>query len=143
MTKNVWVQPQTVVQQFVANEYVASSCQEAGASYLFTCNAGGGVYGSVYEESNGVPGLQTGRGGDTELAGYSDGWLGESGYHACQRTHEADSSNEFVPGYYCPKGNISSAMDVIVWKEPRGWGRPDNIHCTTELDMTKWDKTFS
>ena len=47
MTKNVWVQPQTVVQQFVANEAV-SACGDSGTVYKFTCDAGGGESGTVY-----------------------------------------------------------------------------------------------
>lgn len=76
MNRKVWKQPLTVVQKFMPNEYVAA-CGDSGVVYKFRCDAGGGVYGSVYEETNGIPGLQTGRSGDTELAGYSNGWLGE------------------------------------------------------------------
>ena len=127
MNRNVWKQPMTVVQKFVPNEYVAA-CGDSGTTYLFKCDAGGGVYGSVYEETNGIPGLQTGRRGDTELAGYSDGWLGESGFYACNKTHEAESSN----------GDTKNPVSVIVWKEPRGWW-PDNIHCTTNLNKDSWE----
>lgn len=111
--------------------------------YKFKCDAGGGVYGSVYEETNGVPGLQTGRRGDTELAGYSDSWLGESGFYACNKTHEAESSNAFVNGYYCAKGDTRNPVSVIVWKEPRGGWWPDNIHCTTNLDQDSWETAKS
>lgn len=147
MNKNVWVQPQTAVQRFVANEYVAA-CGESGVVYKFKCDAGGGVYGSVYEETNGIEGLQTGRGGDTELATYSDGGLfgGEMGFHACGSTHEADSSNAFVNGYYCAKGDTNNPVKVVVWKEPRdgGWfPLPDNIHCTTNLNMDSWETAKS
>ena len=67
MGRKVWRRPLTRVQQFEANEYVAA-CGDSGVVYKFKCDAGGGVYGSVYEETNGIPGLQTGRRGDTELA---------------------------------------------------------------------------
>lgn len=140
--KRVWCRPQTVVQKFEANEYVAA-CGDSGTVYKFKCDAGGGVYGSVYEETNGIPGLQTGRRGDTELAEYSNGWLGESGFYACNKTHEADSSNAFVNGYYCAKGDTRNPVSVIVWKEPRGWMWPDNIHCTTNLDMDSWETAKS
>ena len=85
--KRVWCRPQTVVQKFEANEYVAA-CGDSGTVYKFTCDAGGGVYGSVYEETNGIPGLQTGRKGDERLAGYSNSLFGESGFYACNKTHE-------------------------------------------------------
>ena len=88
MEGRVWKRPLTEVQKFEANEYVAA-CGESGVVYKFKCDAGGGVYGSVYEETNGIPGLQTGRRGDTELAGYSDGLLGESGFmHAIKLTKQ-------------------------------------------------------
>lgn len=142
MEGRVWRRPLTEVQKFEANEYVAA-CGDSGVIYKFECNAGDGVYGSVYEETNGIPGLQTGRRGDTELAGYSNGWLGESGFYACNKTHEADSSNAFVKGYYCAKGDTKNPVNVIVWKEPRGGWWPDNIHCTTDLDMDSWETAKS
>ena len=142
MERRVWVSPKSLVQKFVPNEYVAG-CGDSGVVYKFKCDAGGGVYGSVYEETNGVPGLQTGRRGDTELAGYSDSWLGESGFYACNKTHEAESSNAFVNGYYCAKGDTSNPVSVIVWKEPRGGWLPDNIHCTTNLDQDSWETAKS
>ena len=142
MEGRVWKRPFTEVQKFEANEYVAA-CGESGVVYKFKCDAGGGVYGSVYEETNGIPGLQTGRRGDTELAGYSNSWFGESGFYACNKTHEAESSNAFVNGYYCAKGDTKNPVSVIVWKEPRGGWLPDNIHCTTNLDMDSWETAKS
>ena len=141
MERKVWRRPLTEVQKFEANEYVAA-CGDGGVVYKFKCDAGDGVYGSVYEETNGIPGLQTGWKGDRELAGYSDSWLlGESGFYACNKTHDADSSNEFVAGYYCAKGNTKNPIQVIVWKEPRGWGMPDNITFTTHPAQDSLGKT--
>ena len=137
-----YVKPMMDSEVFAANEYF-SACGDSGVVYKFKCDAGGGVYGSVYEETNGIPGLQTGRRGDTELASYSDGWLGESGFYACNKTHEAESSNAFVNGYYCAKGNTKDPISVIVWKEPRDGWWPDNIHCTTNLDMDSWETAKS
>lgn len=51
-------QPLTVVQKFAPNEYVAA-CGDHGVTYKFECNAGGGIPGSVYQETNGIDGLQT------------------------------------------------------------------------------------
>lgn len=127
------------VERFTPNEFVANSCGDSGVVYKFRCDAGGGVYGSVYEESNGIPGLQTGWRGDDELAGYSNSWFGESGYHACDETHEAASTDPFVDGYYCAKGDTRNPVPVIVWKEPRGGWLPDNIHCTTNLNQDSWE----
>ena len=116
MNRKVWKQPLTVVQKFMPNEYVAA-CGDSGVVYKFRCDAGDGVYGSD--------------------------WFGESGYHACQATHEADSSDEFVNGYYCAKGNTKNPVQVVVWKEPRGGWWPDNIHCTTNLDQDSWETAKS
>lgn len=140
--KRTYRSPKVYVEEFTPNEYVAA-CGDSGVVYKFKCDAGSGVYGSVYEETNGIPGLQTGRRGDTELAGYSDGWLGESGFYACNKTHEAESSNAFVNGYYCAKGDTKNPVSVIVWKEPREWWQPDNIHCTTNLDKDSWETAKS
>ncbi|WP_296878347.1 hypothetical protein [Thomasclavelia sp.] len=137
-----YLKPVFNVEHFTANEYVAA-CGDSGVVYKFKCDAGNGVYGSVYQETNKKPGLQTGRGGDTLLVDYSQGWFGsERGFYACDKTHEAESDNEFVNGYYCAKGNTSNPVDVIVWKEPRGWFSP-NIHCTTNLDMSTWETAKS
>ena len=137
-----YVRPMMESEVFAANEYIAA-CGESGVVYKFKCDAGDGVYGSVYEETNGIPGLQTGRRGDTELAGYSNSWFEESGFYACNKTHEAESNNDFVNGYYCAKGDTKNPISVIVWKEPRGGWWPDNIHCTTNLDQDSWETAKS
>lgn len=126
MEGKVWTRPLTMVQQFVPNEYVAA-CGESGTTYKFTCDAGGGVSGSVYLETNGKEGLQTGRGGDHYL----------SGYHACGTTHEAESTDDFLDGYYVTSSLFggTKVTPVIVWRGPNN----DNTHCTTNLDMDSWE----
>lgn len=130
MNEKVWVRPLTMVQQFEANEYVAA-CGESGTTYKFTCDAGGGVSGSVYLETNGQEGLQTGRGGDRYL----------SGYHACGTTHEAESTDDFLDGYYVTSSWFggTKVTPVIVWRGPHN----DNTHCTTNLDMDSWETAKS
>lgn len=123
MMKKEWVRPLTIVDQFVPNEYVAA-CGDSGVTYKFTCDAGGGAYGEVYLETNGKEGLQTGKGGDSHL----------SSYHACGTTHEAESTDDFLPGYYIPWFN-DEVKPVIVWRGPKG----DNTHCTENLDMSTWE----
>ncbi len=136
MTKNVWVQPQTVVQQFVANEYV-SACGDSGTTYLFTCDAGGGESGDVYLETNGEDGLQT-RGHFVQTGDnwWETKWVPAdeylSGYHACGTTHEASSTGAFLNGYYVRNGN---STPVIVWRGPYN----DNTHCTTNLNKDDWE----
>ena len=106
--------------------------------YKFKCTAGGGTLGSVYQETNGRDGLQT-RGGwgyraDRELTDWS--W---SYYYACNETHEADSTDDFLNGYYCANGNTRKAQQVIIWRGASG----HNIHCTTNLDKNSWETAKS
>ena len=130
--KKTYVTPMMVGERFLPNEYVAA-CGDSGTVYKFTCDAGGGVSGDVYLETNGQPGLQTsGRNRDSYL----------SGYHACGTTHEAESTDEFLDGYYVTTngwGTITSTTPVIVWRGPRG----DNTHCTANLDMDSWETAKS
>lgn len=129
MTKNVWVQPQTAVQQFVANEYVAA-CTPGHEVYKFVCNAGGGASGNVYEDTN-----QNGRydfGTDKELTG----WILQS-YHACNATHYAESKDEFFSGFY-RQFLTADFVPVMIWTE----GGTD-IHCTTDLDVINQEPTKS
>lgn len=138
MEGKVWRRPLTEVQKFEANEYVAA-CGDSGTTYLFKCDAGGGVSGNVYVESNGVEGLQTRR----EWVGGWDGHWQEAdrslgGYHACETTHEADSKNEFLNGYYVPywSGDVTK---VIIWRGPYN----NNVHCTTNLNQDSWETAKS
>lgn len=130
--KRAYVRPTMVGERFVANEYVAACGDTEYGKYKFTCDAGGGVSGDVYRESNGKPGFQKGY----ALLGYGgDEWLG--GYHACGTTHEANTTDDFQNGYYIPDGG--DAVDVIIWRGKRG----DNIHCTTNLNRDSWETTKS
>ena len=133
-----YVKPMMDSEVFVANEYF-SACGDSGTTYLFTCDAGGGVSGKVYVESNGVEGLQTsgewvgGWGGHWQPADRSLG-----GYHACGTTHEADSDDEFLDGYYVPNKS-GNATKVIIWRGPYN----NNVHCTTNLDQNSWETAKS
>ena len=138
MEGKVWRRPLTEVQKFEANEYVAA-CGDSGTTYLFKCDAGGGDSGNVYVESNGVEGLQTrgewvgGWGGHWQEADRSLG-----GYHACGTTHEADSDDDFLNGYYVPYRS-DKVTDVIIWRGPYN----NNVHCTTNLNKDNWETAKS
>lgn len=138
MERKVWRRPLTEVQKFEANEYVAA-CGDSGTTYLFKCDAGGGESGNVYVESNGVEGLQTrgewvgGWGGHWQEADRSLG-----GYHACGTTHEADSDDEFLNGYYVPYRS-DNVTNVIIWRGPYN----NNVHCTTNLNKDEWETAKS
>ena len=137
-----YVKPIMEVETFRANEYL-TSCQD-NFKYLFECNAGKGYpavggdddnpagLGSVWLETNGVPGLQTEKNGKIK----KDKYL--SKYYPCGTTHEADSKDPFLTGYYI-SDYTGKVEDVIVWRGPKG----DNTHCTTELNMKNWGRNHS
>lgn len=140
--KKQYVSPMMVGEKFEANEYVAA-CGDSGVVYKFKCDAGGGVSGSVYLETNGVDGLQTEtkwvQTGENRWEGYyvqADNRLG--GYHACGAEHEAESTDSFLNGYYVPY-YTSTVVPVIVWRGSNN----DNVHCTTNLDMNSWETAKS
>lgn len=138
MESRVWKRPLAEVQKFEANEYVAA-CHDQNIVYKFTCNAGDGESGNVYVESNGVDGLQTrgewvgGWGGHWQEADKSLG-----GYHACGTTHEAESTDDFLNGYYVPYRS-DNVTKVIIWRGPHN----NNVHCTTNLDKNSWETAKS
>ena len=136
MEGKVWRRPLTEVQKFEANEYVAA-CEE-GITYKFKCDAGGGVSGNVYVESNGVDGLQTRSSGNWWSDDYVPADRSLGGYHACGTTHEADSEDEFLNGYYVPYRS-SDVTKVIIWRGPYN----NNVHCTTNLDKNSWETAKS
>lgn len=129
MTKNVWVQPRTVVQQFVANEAV-SACGDENKVYKFTCEAGGGGNGTVYLDSN----------HNGEWNPVLDEILTLAGYHACGATHEAPTTDDFQEGFFItgvvPPYNVQK---VIVWRGEDG----HNVHCTTNLNREDWETAKS
>lgn len=115
------------VERFTANEFVAA-CHDTNKVYKFKCDAGGGISGTVYQETNGEPGLQT----KPSLSGWywADKRLG--GYHACGTTHEASTTDDFLDGYYVTD---SKTTPVKVWRGPND----DNIHCTENLEIDSWE----
>ena len=133
-----YVRPMMESEVLAANEYIAA-CGDSGVTYKFQCDAGGGVPGTVYVESNGVEGLQTRR---EWIGGWNGHWqeadrsLG--GYYACDTTHVAESDDEFLDGYYVPYFS-SDVTKVIIWRGPYN----NNVHCTTKLNKEDWETTKS
>lgn len=134
----VWQEPQVMVQPFVANEYVAA-CGDGHVTYNFTCDAGLDENGNPITHDIDYPWpigtvstkqiwrvfTDSGR----ELTSV------ERLYGPCGATHEADSQDEFLPGYmddYYTKENEN--IKVIIWTGPFRM----NVHCTTNLDMNTW-----
>lgn len=133
MSKNVWVQPQTVVQQFVANEYVAA-CGDSGTIYNFECNAG--------NKRNEYSVYTLDRWGRKQYLTIGSGWNSHTVngrdwyYHPCGETHTAESDSGFLTGYYID--DLDTYQDeriaVVVWTNHN-----TDVHCTTNLDMDKWE----
>lgn len=136
MEKKIWTAPKATVEQFMANEYIASACGAQWTVYNFECNAGDNDY-SYHVYLNGPDGMP-------ETADDID-WSARSGrlrtYSPCGATHEASTKEDFPEGYmyrYRNGGNTGSRIDVIVWTDGG-----TNTHCTTNLDMDQWETTKS
>lgn len=131
LNKRMYIKPVLESETFVPQNYIAA-CGDLNKVYKFKCDAGGGVSGSVYLETNGKEGLQTGWGG-------GDKYL--SGYHACGSTHEAKTTDDFLDGYYVTSSLFggTKVTPVIVWRGPDN----DNTHCTENLNMDSWETAKS
>lgn len=128
-----WSRPMTFVQKFEANEYVAA-CGDENRVYKFECTAGGGVPGTVWEDTNGN--------GEWDIIG--DECLTTlfgifESYHACGATHEAPTTDDFTNGFFLPGADPSQRKDVIIWKGEDG----NNIHCTENISMDTWETAKS
>ena len=121
------------VERFTPNEFIAG-CGDSGVVYNFECNAGErrNSYNVYYD--NGNP-LASSNGNEEWYAQFT-------GYHPCGATHEAESNSGFYDGYMYlqdRRGNNSgSPIDVVIWTD-----RGTNVHCTTNLDMDKWETAKS
>ena len=137
MNGNVWKQPLTVVQKFAPNEYVAA-CGDHGVTYKFECNAGKKDHEySVYKYNSW---------GQKEYLSIGWGWNAHKidgrdwYYHPCEETHVANSDSGFLKGYYIDDLDTwkDEKIEVIVWTA----GNSD-VHCTTNLNMDKWETAKS
>ena len=125
-----WMEPVIEVQEFVANEYVAT-CGDSGTVYKFTCDAPGGwLY--YYPESDGqIDGNYTGSGSQKRIGSY----------HLCGATHEASVTDAFYDGFvdYNRNRKQDPGEGVIVWRGPNN----KNGHATTNLDINSWETAKS
>lgn len=125
-----WERPMTVVDTFVANEFV-SACGDKGAIYKFECDAPGGwLY--YYPESDGQIDGKHDRNEDAKFLGR---------HHPCHAKHEAPKTDGFYDGFvdYNWNGKQDPGEGVIVW---RGLHQ-NNGHATTQLDMNSWETAKS
>ena len=122
-----YVKPMMNSEVFAANEYF-SAC-ENGITYWFECNAGSTIslMNKVYEESNNIPGLQTGRGGDK---------LRSRTYYACDDRHEVKPNETFLNGYVVQKKLFQDdeVIPVLIWTDGG-----TNTHCTTKLKPEEFE----
>ena len=128
--RKAWTKPLAVAEQFVANEYVAA-CGDQNMVYKYKCDAGrhGTLFGyDVYLNGN-----------DGKAGTRDDVNLGH--YSPCDKTHEASTKDDFLPGYMRKEFIIGQGemIPVIVWRGEDG----KNVHCTTQLNMDSWETAKS
>lgn len=128
--RKTWEEPRILVQEFVANEYVAA-CGVENKVYNFKCDAEEGeLY--YYPQSDGkIDGNYTGSGRAKKI-GY---------YYPCGATHEASVTSGFYDGFvdYNENKKYDSDEGVIVWRGPNN----KNGHATKNLDMNSWNTAKS
>lgn len=113
MIKEAWVSPETKVQQFMANEYVAA-CGVKDGKYIFTCDAPRGVV-YYYDKSSGAKKR-----------------LG--GYRPCWDKHITNGPDGYYDGFvdYNGNGQEDDGEGVLVWIE-WGWFSAADWHASASL----------
>lgn len=131
--KRTYTRPIAYVEEFTPNEYVAA-CGDSGVVYNFECNAGSRWDSYNVYFDNGTP-LASSNGNEEWSAQFT-------GYHPCGATHEAESNSGFYEGYMYLQNwrgnNSGNRIDVIIWTDDG-----TDVHCTTNLDMDKWETAKS
>lgn len=115
--KEKWVFPQTEVQQFMANEYVAACGVNTKGEYLFKCDAPKGYL--VYYLRDGS---------EFRVGG---------GYEPCGETHTTANLEDFFDGHVdfsSHRTGDAGDLNVIVWAPGTG----KKYHATTNLDYKIW-----
>lgn len=135
MEKRVWTKPLAEVEQFMANNYIASECGDSGVVYNFECNAGSTSNGYNVYLADGTPYATAG----DDIANGSPAKKELGGYKPCGAKHAADSDSGFLKGYMYQRNswtgnNTGSKIEVIIWTE-----NYTNVHCTSNLDMDAWE----
>lgn len=116
--KRAYVRPTMVGERFVANEYVAACGDKGLLRYPY----------EVYVDSN--------KNGKYDE---NDAYL--NNYHACGETHEAPAKDGFLNGFMIDSrwGHDHTPQSVIIWRGKKG----NDVHCTTNLDMSNWETVKS
>lgn len=124
-----WMEPVIEVQEFVANEYVAS-CGNSGKVYKFVCDAGeyGHSYNVYYYDESGEKKYIA-----KEFSVFGP-YAQFTGYHPCKKTHEAESDSGFIHGFIDDQSTLKDEKKpVVIWTE-----NGTSVHCTTQLDVDNW-----
>lgn len=98
---------------------------------MFDCNAGEKGRRYAVKDANGKVARIAGR--------YMDGILGY--YHPCGEKHEAESNSGFLTGYHIDDPYTirkDENIPVTIWTN-----NDTDVHCTTNLDMKKWETAKS
>ncbi len=126
-----WERPMTVVDTFVANEFV-SACGDNHKVYNFKCNAGeeGHKYNVYYYDNHNRKHYIASK---IPFAAQFDS------YHPCNATHEASTKDEFINGYIDDQSTWKDEkMPVVIWTD-----RGTNVHCTKILNTSEWTTSKS
>lgn len=128
--KKKYVSPVMVGEMFTPDEY-CSTCGVSGKTYYFKCDAG--RYGTLlgYRVYDNGPDGKAGTRDDIYINNYTP----------CDKTHVAESTDEFINGYMCKDWGFiqGEAIPVIIWRGEDG----HNVHCTTNLDIESWETAKS
>ena len=122
-----WEEPRVEIQKFIPNEYVA-------ACYVINCNVPG--TGTLYAESNGVPGLQT---RNNYWEGYDADRRLIGGVQACHEWHKGviQDNAPTANGYWVQsRWGDDEVTEVYWWRE--NLGSTYDIHATTIMDQ-EWE----
>jgi len=122
--KRAYVKPMMVGEEFVANEYFASTCGKApNGDYIFKCDAPGG---HLYYYPNGKDKGAT--------------LLGKS-YHDCGETHRSDGPDYYYDGFvdYNKNGVEDTGEGKLVWVEFYRYGGVKNAHASASLSREMID----
>lgn len=135
MERTAWAMPQTIVQKFAANEYVANECGDSGTIYKFVCNAPNSNKSALYYYPN-FDGQIDGEGhsGNPKV-------VASRSYKPCYEIHEATDTGNFFDGFIDYNNNKIPDEDegVIVWAEYMLGEDILQAHATKELDMNTWE----
>lgn len=130
--KRAYVRPTMVGERFVANEYVAA-CGDNGTVYNFVCNAGekSKKYNVYYKDGNRKKFIASNN--LLDGAQFFD-------YHPCGATHEANAKDKFINGYIDDQSTWwkDEAIPVVIWTN-----NGTDVHCTENLEISKWETAKS